>query len=79
MGVLDPTTTADAAYDTSRAAAAHRVKAIRGEVQFELATHRRTMQEARREYKRTKQAGLESHTAAVVGDQLRLPAAQLGP
>ena len=57
----------------SRAAAVHLVKAISGEVQFELATHRRTMQEARRENKRTKQAGLESHTAAVIA---QLPAAQ---
>ena len=54
LGVADPTTTADAAFRTSRAAAEHLVQAIKGEESFQLAKHRNTQREARAAYRREK-------------------------
>ena len=73
MGVADPTTTADAAYRTSRAAASHLVSAIRGASPFELATHRQQMEEARAAYKKAKQEETKARAAEVISE---LPTAQ---
>ncbi len=56
LGILDPTSTANAAYSTSRAATEHLTRAIEGKTPFELATHRSTMRKARVQYKKEKAA-----------------------
>ena len=73
MSVLDPTTTADAAYYTSKAATEYLVKAIKGEVEFEIAAHRDAMKEARANYKKAKAAGIKERAAEVIA---QLPIAQ---
>jgi hypothetical protein len=73
LGILDPTSTANAAYSTSRAATEHLTRAIKGETPFELATHRSTMREARVQYKKEKAAKAKETADKVLAE---LPALQ---
>ena len=47
MGISIPTTTADDAFDTSRAAADHLAAAIKGECEFNIAQHQQCGRETR--------------------------------